>query len=269
MKTCEKITPLLASRSLGLLEKDGEEKLGVHVKGCKECRSFARDLELALGAAKLPKVAPEPSGKEPAGWVKLAARIKREEHAAGTRRWVAGSVGIGVLALFGASVAALWPSPPAKQPEQVAQERPVERAPPPPVEKTPPAPPVPVHKEPIPVPEKPVEPPPVPREAVEEPKPIYGRDVRRKREPEKPAPAIDARVAALQNAEDGSLEVLISVGEDDKVVKGMRFLVYRNLNKVVGEVETVRVQPDSTWCKLISTIPGEKIQQGDLASSKQ
>ena len=80
------------------------------------------------------------------------------------------------------------------------------------------------------------------------------------------APALEA---VVQNVNPEYKYVMLSVGRDDKVVKGLRFTVSRN-GSYVGEVQVDYIYPKSCSASFKRDgKPGMSIQAGDTAATRQ
>jgi len=77
-------------------------------------------------------------------------------------------------------------------------------------------------------------------------------------------PAIEAIVQKVNNE---LRFVVLSVGSDDKVSKGMRFHISRN-GSYVGEVRVDVVYPKSCSASFVLLKPGMNIQVGDTAATR-
>jgi cell division protein FtsB len=77
-------------------------------------------------------------------------------------------------------------------------------------------------------------------------------------------PAISAVVQTIEN----DLQfVMLSVGRDDEVTKGMRFFISRN-GSYVGEVQVDYVYPKSCSASYVRLKPGMSFQVGDTATTR-
>lgn len=77
-------------------------------------------------------------------------------------------------------------------------------------------------------------------------------------------PAIEAVVQKV----NGDLKyVMLSVGQDDKVVKGFRFVVSRN-GRYVGDVQVDYVYPKACAASFVRMAPGFSFEPGDTASTR-
>lgn len=84
--------------------------------------------------------------------------------------------------------------------------------------------------------------------------------------PGPPVPPIDGKVAAVKDDMSPPL-VLLTVGSDDKVEKGVHFSIYRG-SEFVGKVVVEKVLKDSCGCRVLFTKEGQKIQAGDSAATR-
>ncbi len=78
------------------------------------------------------------------------------------------------------------------------------------------------------------------------------------------APPIDA---VVQRVNTELKFVMLSVGGDDKVTKGMRFTVSRGGN-YIGDVMVDAVYPQASAAQIVVTNPGAKFQAGDNATTR-
>jgi archaellum component FlaC len=82
-----------------------------------------------------------------------------------------------------------------------------------------------------------------------------------------PPQGLPAIEAVVQKVNEDLKFVMLSVGRDDKVIKGMRFYVSRK-GSYVGEVEVDSVYPKSSSASYVRLKPGMSIQVGDTATTR-
>lgn len=75
---------------------------------------------------------------------------------------------------------------------------------------------------------------------------------------------IDARVMAVS---PGSNQIMLNVGENKELLEKTHLLVYRN-GAYIAEVEVDQVFGEMSAARIISSAPGQKVQEGDSASTK-
>ena len=78
-----------------------------------------------------------------------------------------------------------------------------------------------------------------------------------------PPPHIEGRVVGVQDN-----VVVLSVGQDDKVLAGFEFTVSRG-DQFVGTVKVTRVTADLAGCEIVFTDGGALIQVGDDVETKK
>jgi hypothetical protein len=78
-----------------------------------------------------------------------------------------------------------------------------------------------------------------------------------------PVPDLKARVMGVREG-----NVVLSVGQDDKVVPGMKFSISRG-NTYLGDVQVSTVYKDMAGAKIIYLVDGAAIQEGDNAQTKR
>lgn len=78
------------------------------------------------------------------------------------------------------------------------------------------------------------------------------------------AKSIDAKIIAVSPSAN---QVMMNVGESKGVADGTRFLVYR-ASVLVAEIEVEQTFPEMCAARVISSVPGQKIAEGDGASTK-
>lgn len=80
----------------------------------------------------------------------------------------------------------------------------------------------------------------------------------------KPAPPIDGVVLAVHADTD---IVVLSVGRDEKVETGFDFVAYRG-DRYLGKVQVTKVAADMCGARILYLEEGQKIQTGDLVTTK-
>lgn len=84
--------------------------------------------------------------------------------------------------------------------------------------------------------------------------------------PGPPVPEIHGVVRATKDSVEPPL-VLLNVGSDDEVEEGFRFSIYRGTS-FVGKVVVERVLKDSSGCRVLFVVEGERVRPGDKAATR-